>query len=80
MSTLAAHNYCRRRQYMLGFTLHNVAHRDILSPATIYAATVVCLWGWGWGGGRQTDRQTEIDRDTQRDRQGRFSVIVFLTI
>ena len=29
--------YCRQRQYMPGFTEHIVAHRHILSPATIHA-------------------------------------------
>ena len=58
--------YCRRQQYMLGFTAHIVAHRHILSSATIYAATVECLQGRGERQ-RQTDRQA--DRERQRERQ-----------
>ena len=43
--------YCHRRQYMQGFTAHIVAHRHILYPATIYAATVVRVFRGGDGGG-----------------------------
>jgi len=32
---VAGHIYCRRRQNTPGFTAHIVAHRQILSPATI---------------------------------------------
>ena len=60
---------------MPGFTTHIVLHRYILSPATVGAATVVCVcireWGEGgkegcvgMGGGRRKDRQT--DRQTNR--------------
>ena len=56
-----------------GFTAHIVAHRHILSPATIYAAKVVgvCRGEREREGGtdRQTDRQADRQRHRQTDRQ-----------
>ena len=66
---------------MPGFTTHIVLHRYTLSPATVGAATVVCVCIREWVeggkegcvgvGGGETDRQT--------DKQGKFSIVVLLT-